>query len=100
MTTKDEHGSWVDGHRSRSSIIDHHQGQSQFGSGSQGGGHRERPQCVGCARGKVGAGEDGRPSHFMIIIVNIWKREMRGSCSTSGVRLPTVLGGGTVMHRG
>ena len=49
---------------------------------------------VGCARGKVGAGKDGRPSHFIIIIiVNIWERE-HGSCSTSGVCPPTVLGGG------
>jgi len=45
----DEHGSWVDGHHRTCGRREYHGSQSQFGSGSQRGGHGERPQCVGCA---------------------------------------------------
>lgn len=93
MTTSDEHGNWVDDQHRTYGRREYHGNQSQFGSGSQRGGHRER--CVGCAPGKVGASQDGRAasSSSLSSMSRTGNMEMYRSYSTSGVCLPTVLDG-------
>ena len=93
MTTSDEHGNWVDDQHRTYGRREYHGSQSQFGSGLQCGGHRER--CVGCARGKVGASQDGRAasSSSLSSMSRTGNMEMYRSYSTSGVCLPTVLDG-------